>query len=1709
MERQIEGSTSLEKYHGEKPKLVIVENSDALEQQARDVADARMSENMEDEPKGFFKKAMSGSFWKNTGKKIWKHNLWADVYRQKYISEAKEKIGTGDQANVFANENGNDRSAHQKANKALVDRFMVSDPGMEKDMIHRAAGEDKHILKDGGREGYIKRSLQAAIKNYARGSITEQEFLGQKAEIFATLQEARPDVINKGKLYADNLLEVAKWARGEVDRQVEQAISQEEALNRLDLNLDVVIGKAKSGVRTEAQFNAVDKIVDKIQSSWAGRWLSNDITSTAVAIAVSVAKGATKATASVAKKLGYVGGGILIGAALGGARESRKLEIERAQHARERAQGKEVARPAKAERRRELEESRLQTKDAKSLIKDLEKLLYRTGSSEVKDLSDAEIKSVFGQIAEIEARIDISDTGIRNRDISKYRIINKDKRHKVDLISYSHITKVDEERGRLDIVRATAKVKLRKLLESKGVNTFEQDLQNAVTEKSTELMGGDKGIKAQNERFTSYKQKQVAKAVLKRIVFGAAIGAVAREVKGLFDGSGLGGGFVGGPRADHGVTSLEAARKFVWNYFHEAQPSHTHATGFHEFDTTDGHHMKFANGLKLESDGRGGYNLMDNDKIVSDPASPLHMDSAGHFDTASHDYLQAHGFNPHESVATVAAPPRDMTSDELKTHFGDLAKHGRTDWHDEPGAHYSSIHHKIIEYEGKQQELFLEKSGSDVFVNANMVRQNLIENIRDRINDPDFGKSPDGTIDHQLVDLRDKLAGWISDGTLDKHIQLAVIPTDAANHAGLSELISGAASDGRIKLPPELSALFTSPENLHDGKLPFRFLELRIDGHTIATATGNGAQITGGEQVITNILDHPPIARVPEDFHILPPFPTVIDGRRPLETMRKEFVYSMYLNGETSKEQEAQFKKNRSKTLEKNPNAQLDHYKEIESYFKRQSGDYMVQLEELTENLDPMKKTCRLSIGIPVAGHQEGKNIYRSLESYSKQSVNKEEYEIILLVNHPDKRPDGSEVKPDNTLEEIARFKFDHPDINVQVMYKVLPIEDAKIWYIRKMLNDATLLRHHARGKDVQDLILLSNDADNKGISPDYIKSFINKFDDPANQHVDGFLGQLDWDPEAYVKHPAVHIGTRLFQSLAARGRRKGGGMMVSSGANFGFRSSIYAGIGGYLEPMEAGEDVNIGRAIRSARKDDLIANSLDPDMSPEEKKKVRDSLHMQFAGARSTRLYTSARRAIYAWKKGFPPEDQWNKEIGFSAFDDEVRNIDAEGEDWDYNNPEDLNKLKLEIESVIDKTLNSYIGDFSSKDDAELHNTIDKLGIKYKLDDAGRVVVTDMNNLVNGLKEYQQYAVAQRKSKSGDLLGEVEFKNIRQRHIAERQARRKLKDEIAKGIEEEAASKLEEIYKTDVLSLENLPEGIQANEITSSAHQEDLGDYDASDDVIISDKETGKVIGGIRKADQKLVIVKKMTNQQVEDANASSIRSKEVKDVEEYIKSKGINNPYLQIAEKTIHRSNELVRIYEAGVQDLDNYLLSGNTFSPKKALSLMLRVCDGVRSLHKLEIVHGDISPSNIILFKDTVKLGDLDGATVDTSGKGLFGRKGAIGNRFVMAPEMFKATGRPPQVRFGKTADVYEAGVTLFRMVAGKWPYEDWTREVRKMDSDKRMTLFGNKHESGNYEFPPAIPVDLQNVIRRAMQPNPADRYSSMDEMIIDMANAYEVV
>lgn len=1309
-----------------KVTLAAVDISEAIDTESRDAGDAAMTASKESlaGPRLFKgENRTSKEQLKGIGNfftKIWKHNLFEDYFRNKEITKIRKSIETSD--NLYAADQA-DTTASNKSKNAIVQRF-TSEYGDE--LIHHEAGEHRKEIDT----EEVLAPIKKLIVDYASNKIDDVEFLRQKQGLLATIKKENPDLDLGGRMFADNLLGTAQ----EIREQVEFAITHEDGLRALDFDLKVVVGKAKAGVRTEAQFNTVDRLVDKLKKTTVGQFVNETTLASGVAIASSVAKAVSKRVAnSRLAQWASFGGTAAVSAGYAAMAESRRFSEERRQHLREMAQNKKYD-AEKSPRREDMEKYKYNTVPATNLADRLETSLYkskeqarqdlaaqrarleRTSEMDVKTTEDSE--QVVAALAELERLENYNpDATIETKKIGKKELydlmayvadiearIQLSDRKKIDLISYSDATQVEEERLRLDIIRARAKITLREKWQASSPNhDFDEALNALVTASSNELTRDD--IESKDALFKKMKTNRSWKAAARGLVSGLIIGGVAQEVAAAATGSTKGflGWLLGRNKpaaADDHVTALESLRRW-YNNEAPAQP-----TSWHD-EVVGSSTVKLPDGYNLEFDGVGTYAIMHDGSTVVDQLTFVN----GQLTPDSLAALKAADIAIGTSTINVTSSTQEIHSMTAKDF---VATHNTTEV-----ARHQWYNNDTTEFDLNEQKQWwggIKGTGVDKAGNFVMSIKHMFKGGSSYVDAQGFEHSIDpsnpAATPHLrlLLSLSKDTQKHVFEISVDKNWNAII---DKNSEAGQLLFAQGGKHAEFLGKYAEIAEVMGTKDGVEHVNI-------------ISTVVGDGIKDINVPVIVTTSVPESVTTINPTADHLELPFVIPLLGRTPLEPIQKKgeekdsapvtsgnnykaYSADSYYGGEPVAIDRNRF----SPDVLNNPDADLNDFQELDRYFgeiKKKNPDYYHTLENEKKKIAPMQDTNKLSVCIPVAGHQEGKSIYTSLENYTLQTANKDTFELMLFVNHPDKNPSGKPIQPDKTLTEIERFKKDYPDLNVQVIYKVIPIKEAKIGYVRKYLNDLTALRHHDRGEGKQELFLVSNDADNKGMAPEYLQNFIDKFE--KNKNIDSYLGQLDWDPNVYVKNPLIHIGTRLFQYFGVINRHKGGGA-GSSGANFAFRSSIYAAIDGY-EPINAGEDSNLGDKILDARSG------------------ARKHKGVGFAGARVSRLYTSARRAEKVLKEGYAPSEQWLH--GFSPFDDEVRKAKWDYEKIDFDDPKQVKELVEQLEKIINRTIPAV----GSANHWTFKTAMDLLGIKFKVINEKAIKIVQPEYLIRNLKKYQ-----------------------------------------------------------------------------------------------------------------------------------------------------------------------------------------------------------------------------------------------------------------------------------------------------------------------------------------------------------------------------------
>ncbi len=197
------------------------------------------------------------------------------------------------------------------------------------------------------------------------------------------------------------------------------------------------------------------------------------------------------------------------------------------------------------------------------------------------------------------------------------------------------------------------------------------------------------------------------------------------------------------------------------------------------------------------------------------------------------------------------------------------------------------------------------------------------------------------------------------------------------------------------------------------------------------------------------------------------------------------------------------------------------------------------------------------------------------------------------------------------------------------------------------------------------------------------------------------------------------------------------------------------------------------------------------------------------------------------------------------------------------------------------------------------------------------------------------------------------------------------------------------------------------------------------------------------------------------------------------------------------------IVKIYDVGFSEkiqyivmeyidgitLKEYIAEEKVLTWQDTVHFLIQILRALQHAHDKGIVHRDIKPQNIMMFTDgTIKVMDF-GIAKFARDDGKTATDQAIGSVHYISPEQAKG-----DVTDAKS-DIYSVGAMMYEMLTGRKPF----------DSDSPVSI-AVMHMHDVPERPrsvnPEIPAGLEEIVMKAMEKDPADRYQSTTEMIADI-------
>jgi serine/threonine protein kinase len=163
------------------------------------------------------------------------------------------------------------------------------------------------------------------------------------------------------------------------------------------------------------------------------------------------------------------------------------------------------------------------------------------------------------------------------------------------------------------------------------------------------------------------------------------------------------------------------------------------------------------------------------------------------------------------------------------------------------------------------------------------------------------------------------------------------------------------------------------------------------------------------------------------------------------------------------------------------------------------------------------------------------------------------------------------------------------------------------------------------------------------------------------------------------------------------------------------------------------------------------------------------------------------------------------------------------------------------------------------------------------------------------------------------------------------------------------------------------------------------------------------------------------------------------------------------------------------------------GNFVVMPRAIAATIDVLRGLEYLHEQHLFHNDIKPSNILIGTRNEAL--LTDYGISCLSPGL--APAAAPNAYVLhrAPETTRTNS------ISVTTDIYQVGLTLFRLVNGIGLIRDQKNNLGDAEFERLKTL---GKVPAQRDYMPFVSSQIRRIISRATHPDPSQRYQSALEM-----------
>jgi hypothetical protein len=183
---------------------------------------------------------------------------------------------------------------------------------------------------------------------------------------------------------------------------------------------------------------------------------------------------------------------------------------------------------------------------------------------------------------------------------------------------------------------------------------------------------------------------------------------------------------------------------------------------------------------------------------------------------------------------------------------------------------------------------------------------------------------------------------------------------------------------------------------------------------------------------------------------------------------------------------------------------------------------------------------------------------------------------------------------------------------------------------------------------------------------------------------------------------------------------------------------------------------------------------------------------------------------------------------------------------------------------------------------------------------------------------------------------------------------------------------------------------------------------------------------------------------------------------------------------------------------QTLSQWMIDNPRPDLETVRGMVDQMARGLRAFHRLEMLHRDLRPENVMIDKTgTVKIIDFGSTRVaGVAETERTDESGSVPGTFqYTAPEYFLGEGGT------QGSDLYSLGVIAYQMLTGRLPYGAQMARARTR-SRQRSVAYVSALDNDR-----AIPAWIDGVLKKAVHSDPRKRYQELSEFLFDLRHPNE--